>query len=52
MGLREPGQYGCVLADEMGLGKTLQTICLIWTLLKQGPLGVPVIKYITFLLIF
>ncbi|KAF7315296.1 hypothetical protein MIND_00044100 [Mycena indigotica] len=28
---------GCILADEMGLGKTLQTISLIWTLLKQNP---------------
>ncbi|CCG83171.1 putative DsDNA-dependent ATPase [Taphrina deformans PYCC 5710] len=26
---------GAILADEMGLGKTLQTIALIWTLLKQ-----------------
>ena len=36
---------GMILADEMGLGKTLQTIALIWTLLKQhflpgqGPLA-------------
>lgn len=36
---------GAILADEMGLGKTLQTIALIWTLLKQhfipsqGPLA-------------
>ncbi len=36
---------GAILADEMGLGKTLQTIALIWTLLKQGPLdGRPLIK--------
>ncbi|ORZ13350.1 SNF2 family N-terminal domain-domain-containing protein [Lobosporangium transversale] len=28
---------GAILADEMGLGKTLQTITLIWTLLKQSP---------------
>jgi DNA repair and recombination protein RAD54B len=28
---------GCILADEMGLGKTLQSIALIWTLLKQSP---------------
>ena len=30
---------GCILADEMGLGKTLQSIALVWTLLKQprGP---------------
>jgi DNA repair and recombination protein RAD54B len=32
---------GAVLADEMGLGKSLQSIALIWTLLKQGPLGNP-----------
>ena len=32
---------GCILADEMGLGKTLQSIALVWTLLKQGPLGTP-----------
>ena len=34
----------CLLADEMGLGKTLQTIALVWTLLRQGPYGKPVIK--------
>ncbi|KAG0244403.1 helicase [Actinomortierella wolfii] len=28
---------GAILADEMGLGKTLQTITLLWTLLKQSP---------------
>ena len=33
---------GAVLADDMGLGKTLQCIALVWTLLKQGPLGSPV----------
>jgi DNA repair and recombination protein RAD54B len=45
MGLREGlGGTGCVLADEMGLGKTIQTIALIWTLLKQGPEGRPAIK--------
>jgi DNA repair and recombination protein RAD54B len=27
---------GVVLADSMGLGKTIQTISLIWTMLKQG----------------
>ncbi|WBW70769.1 ATP-dependent DNA translocase Rdh54 [Schizosaccharomyces osmophilus] len=31
-------KYGrcAILADEMGLGKTLQTITVIWTLLKQN----------------
>lgn len=31
--------YGAILADEMGLGKSIQTISLVWTLLKQGPFG-------------
>ncbi|KAI5742570.1 hypothetical protein M8J77_008720 [Diaphorina citri] len=35
---------GAILADEMGLGKTLQCIALIWTLLRQGPYGMPVIR--------
>ncbi|XP_040287956.1 DNA repair and recombination protein RAD54B isoform X3 [Bufo bufo] len=39
MGMRVSGQFGAILADEMGLGKTLQCICLIWTLLRQGPYG-------------
>ncbi|KAF2663738.1 hypothetical protein BT63DRAFT_407326 [Microthyrium microscopicum] len=38
MGMRVDSGQGAVLADEMGLGKTLQTITLIWTLLKQNPL--------------
>lgn len=37
MGLRDSGGEGAVLADEMGLGKTLQTIALLWTLMKQNP---------------
>ncbi|KAG2128615.1 P-loop containing nucleoside triphosphate hydrolase protein [Suillus bovinus] len=37
MGLRRHEGQGCILADEMGLGKTLQTISLVWTLLKQNP---------------
>ena len=37
MGMRDFGGQGAILADEMGLGKTLQTIALLWTLLKQNP---------------
>ena len=37
MGLKEFEGNGAILADEMGLGKTVQTIALIWTLLKQTP---------------
>ncbi|XP_073535772.1 DNA repair and recombination protein RAD54B [Phyllobates terribilis] len=45
MGMRVSGQFGAILADEMGLGKTLQCICLIWTLLRQGPYGgKPILK--------
>ncbi|GAA5872054.1 hypothetical protein JCM3774_006594 [Rhodotorula dairenensis] len=36
MGMRSSGQ-GCILADDMGLGKTIQSIALVWTLLKQNP---------------
>ena len=32
------------LQDEMGLGKTLSSIALIWTALKQGPRGLPLVK--------
>lgn len=38
MGLKSPDTRGAILADEMGLGKTLQTIALIWTLLRQSPI--------------
>ena len=36
MGIQMEGCFGAILADEMGLGKTLQTIAVIWTLLRQG----------------
>lgn len=39
MDLRGFDGHGALLADDMGLGKTLQTITLIWTLLKQSPQG-------------
>ena len=34
MGMKKMEGTGCILADEMGLGKTLQTISLIYTLLR------------------
>ena len=46
MGMRKFDGQGAILADEMGLGKTLQTITLLWTLLKQNPIyeDPPIIK--------
>jgi DNA repair and recombination protein RAD54B len=46
MGMRDFNGEGAILADDMGLGKTLQTIALLWTLLKQNPIHgePPVIK--------
>ncbi|XP_018402156.1 PREDICTED: DNA repair and recombination protein RAD54B-like, partial [Cyphomyrmex costatus] len=44
MGLKVPNYFGAILADEMGLGKTLQCIALIWTMLKKGPYGKPIVK--------
>ena len=46
MGLRGSHGEGCILADEMGLGKTLQSIALLWTLMKQNPIygTEPVVK--------
>ncbi|KAF9094910.1 helicase [Mortierella sp. GBA35] len=37
MQMKDVNGQGAILADEMGLGKTLQTIALMWTLLKQSP---------------
>lgn len=36
MNLKEFKGEGCILADDMGLGKTLQSVCLIYTMLKTG----------------
>ena len=41
---RARNAYGCIMADEMGLGKTLQCLALLWTLIKQGPRGTPMIQ--------
>lgn len=44
MGLRGFKGNGCILADDMGLGKTIQAIGLVWTLMNQGPQGLPAVK--------
>lgn len=46
MGMKNHSGEGAILADEMGLGKTLQTIALLWTLMKQSPIheDAPVVK--------
>lgn len=44
VGLKDFDGYGAILADEMGLGKTLQCITCLWTLLKQGPYGRPIVR--------
>jgi len=36
MGMKTYDGYGCILADDMGLGKTLQSVALIYTMLKTG----------------
>lgn len=36
MNIKDDKISGCILADDMGLGKTLQSITVLYTLLKQG----------------
>ncbi|CAH1426001.1 unnamed protein product [Lactuca virosa] len=43
-GLCTPDINGCILADDMGLGKTLQSITLLYTLLRQGFDGKPMVR--------
>ncbi|KIR36992.1 hypothetical protein I352_00304 [Cryptococcus deuterogattii MMRL2647] len=47
MGMTGAEGEGCILADEMGLGKTLQTIALIYTMLKQSPFANQTSMYVT-----
>uniref|UniRef100_A0A914XF18 DNA repair and recombination protein RAD54-like n=1 Tax=Plectus sambesii TaxID=2011161 RepID=A0A914XF18_9BILA len=45
--MNDADMMGAILADDMGLGKSLQTITLIWTLLKQNAYGQrPLVKRI------
>ena len=44
LGRANAGCTGAILADEMGLGKSLQSIALLYTLLRTGPAGSPVIR--------
>ena len=44
LGRSSAGCTGAILADEMGLGKSLQSIALLYTLLRTGPAGCPVIR--------
>lgn len=41
VGISLPPFTGCILADDMGLGKTLQSITLMYTLIKAGSFHVP-----------
>ncbi|XP_071716163.1 protein CHROMATIN REMODELING 25 [Rutidosis leptorrhynchoides] len=43
-GVCSPDINGCILADDMGLGKTLQSITLLYTLLRQGFDGQAIVK--------
>ncbi|CAG9324533.1 unnamed protein product [Blepharisma stoltei] len=38
-GNKSKNYYGCILADTMGLGKTIQTIALLYPLLRKDPKG-------------